>query len=181
MLRGGGVTVDLSGTIGLGATLTSTFGAVPDVPITSFRLNLPTGPHSALASSADMCAGPMSMPVTIVGQNGKQVVGQTLLSVPDCRLRILSAKVNRRSATLRIEVPNPGKLTLGGSGLRTIRRTVKRAPGIIKFKLLLSKRAVAQLTAARAAHRKLTLRATVRLVPSGPGSRTRRTAKLVFK
>jgi hypothetical protein len=181
LLRGSGITVDLSGTIGLGATLTSTFAAVPDVPITSFRLSLPTGPHSALASSADMCASPISIPATIVGQNGKKVVQQTPVSVPDCRLRILLAKVNRQSVTMKIEVPNPGRLTVSGVGLRTIRRKVGRAPGIVKMKLLLSKPAIAQLAAARAAHHKLTLRATVRLVPSGPGSRTKRTAKLVFR
>ncbi|HEU4978685.1 MAG TPA: hypothetical protein VFT42_07315, partial [Solirubrobacteraceae bacterium] len=181
LLRGSGITVDLSGTIGLGATLTSTFAAVPDVPISSFRLDLPTGPHSALASSSDMCKGPIAMPTTIVGQNGKKVVQTTAVSVPDCRMRILTRKVKGHTATLRVEVPNAGRLTAGGKGLRTVRRSVKRAPSVVTLKLKLSKSGLRQLAKKRRAHRKLSLRATVRLVPSGPGSQTKRTARLVFK
>jgi hypothetical protein len=181
LLRGSGITVDLSGTIGLGATLTSTFASVPDVPISSFRLDLPTGPHSALASSADLCKRQISLATTMVGQNGKKVTQQTPLSVPDCRMRILSRKIKGHTATLRVEVPNPGRLSASGKGLRTVKRTLKRAPGVVTLKLKLSKRGVASLKQRRSSHHKLTLRATVRLVPSGPGSRTKRTTKLVFK
>ena len=51
ILQTEGVTVDLTGTIDIKKGITSSdFATVPDVPIGSFALTLPEGPHSGLAA-----------------------------------------------------------------------------------------------------------------------------------
>ena len=43
---------------------------MPDVPITSFELNLPEGPDSALAANGNLCAKKLVMPTVFAGHNG---------------------------------------------------------------------------------------------------------------
>ena len=87
-MQGQGLNIDLSGTITFAPTAcTSTFHAVPDVPITSFVLDLPKGPHSALSASKGLCGGELTMPTTIVGQNGARVQRNTPISVTGCGIR----------------------------------------------------------------------------------------------
>ncbi len=57
VLQGDGVTIDLVGNtfISKAGITSSTFKTVPDVPFTSFELQLPEGPYSALAANGDLC------------------------------------------------------------------------------------------------------------------------------
>ena len=51
---------------------TSTFGSIPDVPVTSFVLDLPQGPNSALTvNGKEFCTQTLIMPTTITAQSGK--------------------------------------------------------------------------------------------------------------
>jgi hypothetical protein len=58
ILQGDGVRVDLVGStfISKAGITSSTFERVPDVPISSFELYLPQGPHSALAANGNLCS-----------------------------------------------------------------------------------------------------------------------------
>jgi hypothetical protein len=58
VLQGYGVTVELVGDtfINKQGITSSTFKSTPDVPFSSFELNLPEGPFSALAANANLCA-----------------------------------------------------------------------------------------------------------------------------
>jgi hypothetical protein len=58
VLQGYGVTVELVGDtfINKAGITSSTFKSTPDVPFSSFELNLPQGPYSALAANANLCA-----------------------------------------------------------------------------------------------------------------------------
>jgi hypothetical protein len=86
VLQGDGVTVILTGStfISKAGITTSTFATVPDVPITRFDLNLPTGAHSALAGNGSFCNGAMYMPTQIKGQNGAVVKQKTRIAVTGC-------------------------------------------------------------------------------------------------
>ncbi len=88
VLRGDGVTVILVGNTNIkGGYTHSSFASLPDVPIHSFELRLPIGPHSALAGNRNLCKGRLVMPTTITAQNGKKLVQRTRIYVAGCKRR----------------------------------------------------------------------------------------------
>jgi hypothetical protein len=92
VLQGYGVTVDLVGTTFISKTgiTSSTFKQVPDVPISSFTLTLPTGAFSALAANlpesahGDLCGQSLQMPTAFVGQNGAEIHDTTTIGITGC-------------------------------------------------------------------------------------------------
>jgi hypothetical protein len=162
VLEGSGITVDLSGTIALGSGITSTFATVPDVPITSFRIDLPPSPNPALAAGADLCATPLPFTAAILGQNGKQVTVNSALGVAGCGLQITSAKVKGNTATLKLHTPGPGTVTVTGKGLTKVRKTFGPA-GSYTVKAKLSKAGKKALKKARARKKKRTRKLTIKL------------------
>jgi len=168
LLQGDGISVGLSGSITFAPTLTSTFAAVPDVPISTFRLDLPQGPHSALSALGNLCTSPLVMPTTITGHNGRQISQNTPISVPDCGLKIISASIRRHTATLKVQIPVPGSLRARGSGLHTVHRTLKR-PVIATVKVPLSRTGRRHLAQRRRSHHKLVLHVSLQLTATKAG------------
>lgn len=110
VLQGDGVTVDLAGSTEIVDGITSSnFASVPDTPIDSFEMTLPTGRDSALSGTANFCVKrvakrvkvrvhgkvvhrtryvkqrrAMVMPTTITGQNGAVLTQQTPIVVQGC-------------------------------------------------------------------------------------------------
>ncbi len=92
ILQGEGVRVDLVGNVNITKGIThSTFASVPDVPINSFELRLPQGPHSALTTASlpatahgSLCGQKLLMPTTITGQNGAQIKQNTKIAITGC-------------------------------------------------------------------------------------------------
>jgi len=86
VLQGYGVTVDLVGTtfISKAGITSSTFEAVPDVPVSTFELTLPEGKFSALAANGNLCTSKLAMPTAFVGQNGAEIHESTKISVTGC-------------------------------------------------------------------------------------------------
>ncbi len=91
VLQGEGVTVDLVGSINIkGQVTSSAFNSIPDVPISTFELNLPQGPHHALSSNlpakakGSFCGQALTMPTTLTGQNGAQIKQNTKIAVTGC-------------------------------------------------------------------------------------------------
>jgi hypothetical protein len=119
VLQGDGVTVDLVGStfINKHGITSSAFKSTPDVPFSTFELNIPEGRFSALAANANLCATmkaktvrkrvtvrrkghtkhllrrtrelvpTLSMPTTIVAQNGARIEQSTKISVEGCATR----------------------------------------------------------------------------------------------
>ena len=75
VLQGDGVTVYLHGEtfISKKGITSSTFPAVPDVPVGSFELRFPEGPDSALAANGDLCTSKLTMPTEFLAQNGARL------------------------------------------------------------------------------------------------------------
>jgi hypothetical protein len=99
VLQGYGVTVDLVGDtfINKRGITSSTFKAVPDVPVGTFELTLPEGKYSALAALGNLCKSKLRMPTAFVAQNGAVIHESTKIGVTGCaKHRVKHAKKARR-------------------------------------------------------------------------------------
>ncbi len=87
VLSGYGVTVDLHGETFINektGITSSTFRRVPDDLIGSFELDLPQGPNSALAATANLCTVGLKMPTAFTAQNGAVIDQNTPINVTGC-------------------------------------------------------------------------------------------------
>jgi hypothetical protein len=90
VLQGEGVTIDLAGETHIDPktnVASNTFTSVPDAPVESFEANLPEKPNSALAglTPKGLCgSASLSMPMTIVGQNGAEIRQTTKVAITGC-------------------------------------------------------------------------------------------------
>ncbi len=157
VLEGDGVKVILTGNTKITKGITSTaFASIPDVPVSSFELNLPTGPHSALTAIGNLCLKPLLMPTTITAQNGAVIKQNTRISVSGCGVRILSRRVRGHKLILVLRTLGGGLITVKGNGLRGASRRVKKS-ATVTFKLALTRGGL------RALHRHHRLKVGVRV------------------
>jgi hypothetical protein len=121
VLSGDGVTVILVGNTNISKGITTTnFQTLPDVPFTGFELNLPTGPNSAVAAVGNICKQSLVMPTTITAQNGKVIKQNTKIAVSSCPVTIVSKAARNGRAVVTVRAPEAGRVSGGGSGLKTI-------------------------------------------------------------
>jgi len=169
VLEGDGVKVILTGNTKITKGITSsTFAAIPDVPVTSFVLNLPVGPHSALTAIGGLCLKPLEMPTTITAQSGAQVKQSTRISVSDCGVRILSHRVVKHKLIIKVRTLGAGLIKLKGTGLPTVSRRVSKS-STVTFKLPLTRGGLKALSKARRKHRKLKISVRVAFTPKQKG------------
>lgn len=165
----GGVRVILTGNTNIkGGVTTSTFASIPDVPVSSFVLNLPVGPHSALTAIGGLCLKPLLMPTTITGQNGAVVKQSTRISVAGCSVRILSHRVVKHKLILKVRTLGAGLIKLKGTGLSTVSRRVSKS-ATVTFKLPLTRGGLKRLSKAHRSHRKLKISVHVAFTPKQKG------------
>ncbi len=68
----------------------SNFETVPDAPVSSFELTLPTGPNHVLATNIpeklnhNLCGQKLTMPTRITGQNGGTIQQTTKITITGC-------------------------------------------------------------------------------------------------
>jgi uncharacterized repeat protein (TIGR01451 family) len=86
VLQGYGITIDLHGEtfISKKGLTSTTFRTIPDEPVGSFELNLPTGRYSALSNNGDLCKSKLLMPMSLVAQNGIAIHQNTRIAVTGC-------------------------------------------------------------------------------------------------
>jgi hypothetical protein len=84
--HGQGVTVRLTGELRISPSnvISAAFRALPDVPINSFDLRLPRGPHSMLGATEGLCSKKLGVPATLTGQNGAQFKSTPMIAVSGC-------------------------------------------------------------------------------------------------
>lgn len=164
ILEGSGVRVILVGNVNIkNGITTSTFASVPDVPVSSFSLSLPTGPNSALGGFGSLCAKPLLMPTTITAQSGAQIKQNTRIAVAGCGVTILSRRIKGHTLILRVRTRSAGRVVAAGRDLRT-RSARTRRSATVTLKMPLTKAGVRSLHRHR--HRPLRLRVTVSFTPA---------------
>jgi hypothetical protein len=86
VLSGDGVTVQLDGEtfISKAGITSSTFRSIPDVPVSTFDLNLPQGSNSALAANGNLCTANLKMPTAFTAQNGLVIHQTTRVTATGC-------------------------------------------------------------------------------------------------
>ena len=176
LLEGDGVHVILEGNTNIHAGITtSTFASIPDVPVSSFVLDLPTGPNSALAAGGNLCSHALIMPTTITAQSGAQIKRSTTISVAGCpfgsfrhKIRVLHRKIVRHTLILTVQTLEAGRITAGGKDLRTVRRSVSR-PRTVTLRVPLSRGGMKALSSSLRRHHRLTLSVRVTLSPQRKG------------
>jgi hypothetical protein len=154
---------------------TSTFASIPDVPVSSFVLDLPTGPDSALAANGNLCSHALLMPTTITAQSGAQIRQRTTISVAGCpfgsfrhKIRILHRKIVGHTLVLTVQSLQAGHITAAGKDLRTVHRSIRR-PATVTLRIPLSREGKKALTSSVRRHHRLTLSVRVTLSPQRKG------------
>jgi hypothetical protein len=86
VLEGYGVRVDVTGAtfISKKGITSSTFGAIPDVPVNTFEIYLPQGSYSALAANGNLCKKKLTMPTELVSQDGATIHQNTPILLTGC-------------------------------------------------------------------------------------------------
>ena len=162
-LNGSGVELRQSAMIKYGTGYASTFGQVPDVPVSSFEIDVPQGAHALLGIAGSICNKKYSMPVNYTGQDGRVRVQIVRLKVEDCPVIVKSARsLKGRRARLIVKAPSAGRLTVTGGGIAGAKHTFKKA-GIVGITVKLSKTGARRLAKSR--KHVLKLNAVARFVP----------------
>ena len=184
VLDGDGVRVILVGNTDIhNGITTTTFAANPDVPITSFTLELPEGPHSLLAANGSFCNKPLLMPTVLVGQNGAEVKQSSRITVSGCRRpivvrrRILRTRiVRRRFLAVTVRAPQAGRLLITGKDLKKRTAAVRKAR-IVTVRVRLTPAGIAAIRH----HHRTQIRLRVHFAPrSRHGARFTAFAKVVI-
>ncbi len=127
MLKGDNLEVVLVGHthIARSSVTTSTFESLPDVPITSVSVDLPTGPNSALAPNGRLCGSKLLAPTTIIAQNGAKLTPTTKLTVSGCPVLLLSHKRKGSHLIVRIWAPRSGRVSISLPGTAAMHKRVR--------------------------------------------------------
>jgi hypothetical protein len=130
--------IPLTGPNGLRLTLTgtsavennqlvTTFDAIPDAPVSSFKLDIIGGKSGILVISgdkADVCKAKQIAQQQIQGQNGKVANTNITIQTPSCATKIISKKVSKTAVTLKVSGLATGKLTVSGRGIKKTTKTI---------------------------------------------------------
>jgi hypothetical protein len=108
VLQGEGIKLVLDGQTDIKGEVTySRFESTPDAPFTVFETVLPAGPHGVLtpnvpeAKRFSLCGETLTMPTTMIAQNGMRIEQDTKVAVTGCEAEVRSVKVSK--ITLRQE------------------------------------------------------------------------------
>lgn len=129
ILRGDGVVVILVGHTHVSSKgiITTTFESLPDVPVTSFAVKLPTRSNSLLAANGNLCTSNLTMPTTIMAQSGTKITQKTKISVTNCPVQIVGHKTSGTTAKMTVQAPAAGRISGSGTDLQYVTRHLSKA------------------------------------------------------
>jgi hypothetical protein len=147
VLQGDGVEVVLVGHthIAHSSVTTSTYESLPDVPISSAVVTLPTGSNSAVTANGPLCGANLLAPTTIIAQNGAKIAENTRIAVSGCPIEVISHRRRGRRLILKVWVPEAGRLSVSGRAVKPASARVKRAGVIVTLGVPLTPRGMAAL------------------------------------
>lgn len=100
--------------------LVSTFGFIPDAPISSFRLSIDGGTKGILKATgtngSTLCHSSQSVDARIEGQSGKRFQ-QRFPVATACTLRVLSRSLSGSRLTVKVGGLRAGRLSVRGAGV----------------------------------------------------------------
>ena len=102
-------------------------------------MNLPIGAHSAVTANGSLCINPLTMPTTMIGQNGFKVKQNTKLTVSGCPVRIAGQKTVGNTAYITVQTYAAGRISGSGSNLTTTYRHLNKAEKTATLKVPLSR------------------------------------------
>ncbi|MFI5004496.1 MAG: hypothetical protein ACHQE6_05730 [Solirubrobacterales bacterium] len=128
ILRGDGVVVILVGHTHVSkGIITTTFESLPDVPVTSFAVKLPTRSNSLLAANGNLCTSNLTMPTTIMAQSGTKITQKTKISVTNCPVQIVGHRTSGATAKMTVQAPAAGRISGSGTDLQFVTRHLSKA------------------------------------------------------
>lgn len=148
--------------------LVSTFAAIPDAPISAFRLQITGGKSGILKATGTggaVCNAQQSAVTTYTGQNGKRL-RRTIRMTSQCGLRVASKSVAGSRLAIKVSGIGRGKLTVSGPGVKRTSRSIRSA-SVATIKPRLSSAGQRAVKARRA------VKATVTFDPAGPAKAKR--------
>jgi len=178
VLESNGVRVIVEGKTHITKGITTTnFESAPDVPVSSITVTLPVGPHSALTTerlNTNLCTAKLVMATKIVGQNGKEFKQNTVIAPTGCGVQIVGHKVVGNTAYLTVKTFAAGRISGGGSGLKTVYRTLTGASNATTLKVPLGSRGLSR-------RRPFSVKIRVGFVPKKKGAHSSTTVKVKFR
>jgi hypothetical protein len=93
-LQSEGIDVNLEGTLNVSPkdVISATFNDLPDVPVSSFDLQLPRGPYSLLGAIANLCGKRLGLAYSLADQIGTKIKGVVRVAVSGCPRNTASAR-----------------------------------------------------------------------------------------
>ena len=108
-------------------------------------MSLPTGPNSAVTANGALCGANLLAPTTIIAQSGAKITQNTRIAVSGCPIELISHKRHGRRLTLKVWVPEAGRLSVTGKAVKRVNVRVKKAGTIVTFSVPLTSSAIAAL------------------------------------
>ncbi len=177
VLQGDGITTILIGhTSVVKGIITTTFESLPDVPVSSFALKLPTGSNSVLAANGNLCTANLVMPTTIVAQSGPTITQKTKISPTNCPVQILKHRTSGATAIMTVQAPAAGRISGSGTDLKFVTRNLGGA-GKTTINVPLTRVGKEVL----AKFRQLRIKVRIGFVPKKKGASSKASATVTFR
>src|ERR1700685_4491796 len=88
---------------------TGSLKTVPDAPVTSFELTLPSGPYSVFTGLGNLCTEKPKMPVAFVAQNGLELHQNININITSCTKTRTLTRTQKLTAALKTCRKNKNK------------------------------------------------------------------------